>query len=124
MRIRKGKLVNNLEADYVGNNNLRNSFSSHQSLSVYEGGSEEEMTEVMEEPGREEETYGDQQDWEGEEIDPDDPYQINRLDDIPHDDLKELYAQVVDELLDMQLEFEEKIAEVEEKGKEELELQK
>ena len=59
-RLGVAKLVNNLEADRVGNNNLRNSFSSQHSSSVYEGGSEEEMTEVLEEPGREEETYGDQ----------------------------------------------------------------
>ena len=50
----------------------------------------------------------------GEEIDPDDPYQINRIDLIPHDHLKELYTGVVDELLDIQLEFEEKLQDAEE----------
>ena len=49
-------------------------------------------------------------------LDPDDPYQINRLNEIPHEHLKELYTQVVDELLDIQLEFEEKLAEVEEQA--------
>jgi len=49
-------------------------------------------------------------------LDPDDPYQINRLNDIQHEQLKELYTQVVDELLDIQLEFEEKLAEVEEQA--------
>ena len=49
-------------------------------------------------------------------LDPDDPYQINRLNDIPHEHLKELYTQVVDELLDIQLDFEEKLADVEEQA--------
>jgi len=35
------------------------------------------------------------------EFDPDDPYQINRINEIPHEHLKELYTQVVDELLDI-----------------------
>lgn len=48
-----------------------------------------------------------------DEIDPDDPYQINRIDNIPHEHLKELYTGVVDELLDIQLEFEEKLADAE-----------
>ena len=47
-------------------------------------------------------------------IDPDDPYQINRINEIPHEDLKDLYNQVVEELLDLQLDFEEKLADAEE----------
>jgi hypothetical protein len=38
------------------------------------------------------------------------------LNDIEHDVLKEMYTQVVDELLDLQLEFEEKLAEVEDQA--------
>lgn len=49
-------------------------------------------------------------------MDPDDPYQINRLNEISHEQLKELYTQVVDELLDIQLEFEEKLTEIEEQA--------
>ena len=40
---------------------------------------------------------------------------------IPHDHLKELYTGVVDELLDIQLEFEEKLTDAEEQSKEDLE---
>ena len=40
---------------------------------------------------------------------------------IPHDHLKELYTGVVDELLDIQLEFEEKLQDAEEQSKEDLE---
>jgi hypothetical protein len=36
------------------------------------------------------------------------------LDEIPHEHLKQLYTQVVDELLDLQLEYEEKLAEADE----------
>ena len=90
---------------------------------MYEGGEEENMTEVVEEPGHEDETYGEQQDFE-DDIDPDDPYQINRLNEMSHEYLKELYAQVVDELLDIQLEFEEKLAEAEDQAKGDLEAQK
>jgi isopenicillin N synthase-like dioxygenase len=37
------------------------------------------------------------------------------LHEIEHDVLKEMYTAVVDELLDIQLEFEEKLAEAEER---------
>ena len=72
----------------------------------------------------EDENWNEDQDYGDEEIDPDDPYQINRINDISHENLKELYTQVVDELLDLQLEFEEKLAETEEQAKVDLEKQK
>ena len=40
---------------------------------------------------------------------------------IPHEHLKELYTGVVDELLDIQLEFEEKLTDAEEQSKDDLE---
>ena len=62
--------------------------------------------------------YDDELDYGEEEalpdFDPEDPYQINRINEIPHSHLKDLYTQVVDELLDLQLEFEEKLADAEE----------
>ena len=65
-------------------------------------------------------TYGNsviqEEDEEDTGMDPDDPYQINRLNEISHEQLKELYTQVVDELLDIQLEFEEKLTEIEEQA--------
>lgn len=70
--------------------------------SIYEGGDGEDDED------------NNQEEYLEDEIDPDDPYQINRLNDIDHDVLKEMYTQVVDELLDLQLEFEEKLAEAEE----------
>lgn len=59
-----------------------------------------------------------------DDIDPDDPYQINQLNELPHEHLKELYQQVVDELLDIQLEFEEKLADVEEQSRVDLDKQR
>jgi len=62
-----------------------------------------------------EESYGD----DAEEMemsnldDPDDPYLLNQIDKIPHDHLKELYTGLVDQLLDLQLECDEKVAEAE-----------
>lgn len=83
---------------------------SSQSSVMYEGGSsQEEMAE--------EDPYYD-------EVDPDDPYNINKLEDIPHESLKDMYTQVVDELLDCQLEFEEKLADAEEQSHIELDNQK
>ena len=79
---------------------------------VYEGGESDENN------------YGDEQMYAEDDIDPDDPYQINNLHEIEHDTLKEMYTQVVDELLDLQLEFEEKLAEAEEHSASELEKQK
>ena len=59
-------------------------------MSVFEGGDDEDYElEEITETQRE------------EEIDPDDPYQINRINEIPHENLKDLYTQVVDELLDI-----------------------
>ena len=46
------------------------------------------------------------------------------LHEIEHDVLKEMYTAVVDELLDIQLEFEEKLAEAEERTQHELARQK
>lgn len=43
------------------------------------------------------------------------------MDNMPHEQLKELYTGVVDELLDIQLEFEEKLADAEDQGKDDLE---
>lgn len=75
------------------------------STTVFEGGDSEQNDQQQ---------YDDEdQIYPEDEIDPDDPYQINRLNEIDHDVLKEMYTQVVDELLDLQLEFEEKLAEVE-----------
>lgn len=77
---------------------------------MFEGGSsQEDMAE--------EDPYYD-------EVDPDDPYNINKLEDIPHESLKEMYTQVVDELLDIQLEFEEKLADAEEQSHIDLDNQK
>jgi hypothetical protein len=75
---------------------------------IFEGGSlDDHITEEGEHYGTEDQYYPD------EEIDPEDPYQINRINEIPHEHLKELYTGVVDELLDIQLEFEEKLADAE-----------
>lgn len=61
----------------------------------FEGGSQDAITEEDERYGTEDQYYPD------EEIDPEDPYQINRINEIPHEHLKELYTSVVDELLDI-----------------------
>lgn len=83
---------------------------SSESSVMFEGGSsQEDMAE--------EDPYYD-------EVDPDDPYNINKLEDIPHESLKEMYTQVVDELLDIQLEFEEKLADAEEQSHIDLDNQK
>ena len=87
----------------------RSPASSVASSFHFEGGSQDSQAidEVTEPYGTEDQYYPD------EEIDPEDPYQINRINDIPHEHLKELYTGVVDELLDIQLEFEEKLADAE-----------
>ena len=88
--------------------------------SAYEGGgsdgneNEEQLDELYDD---EEQAYAE------DDIDPDDPYQINRLNDIDHDILKEMYTQVVDELLDLQLEFEEKLGVAEDQAANDLETQ-
>lgn len=79
---------------------------------LYEGGSHHSSGGEYD-PEQNANSVIEEEDDEGA-LDPDDPYQINRLNEIPHEHLKELYTQVVDELLDIQLEFEEKLAEVEE----------
>ena len=86
--------------------------------SLYEGGSEDAH------PDQQDYQEDDQYEYDDAEIDPDDPYQINQLHEIDHDTLKEMYTQVVDELLDLQLEFEEKLVEVEEQAAADLEKQR
>ena len=61
-----------------------------------------------------------EEDGSGMDLDPEDPYQINRINVIPHEELKDLYNQVVEELLDLQLDFEEKLQEVEDESQEKL----
>lgn len=94
--------------------------SSVSSQQLFEGGSltgDREDQEAGYHQGEHDRTNSviEEEDEDGA-LDPDDPYQINRLNEIPHEQLKELYTQVVDELLDIQLEFEEKLAEVEEQA--------
>mmetsp|Transcript_19447 Transcript_19447/g.29905 ORF Transcript_19447/g.29905 Transcript_19447/m.29905 type:complete len:222 (+) Transcript_19447:39-704(+) len=108
--------------------------TSRSSSAVHEGGSNElshrhpaaDADEPIEEEeyAEEDENWNEEEAYLDEEIDPDDPYQINRVNEIPHENLKELYTQVVDELLDLQLEFEEKLAEAEDQAKADLEKQK
>lgn len=98
------------------------SSSSSLSNNVFEGGSsegKEEKTRAQEDDPYYDEDYGEE-----DEVDPNDPYHINRIDRIPHDSLKEMYTQVVDELLDIQLEFEEKLADQEEQSHVDLDNQK
>jgi hypothetical protein len=81
-----------------GRLSLGSSGSSSSSSQIFEGGSsegKEEETRAQEDPYYDED-YGDE-----DEVDPNDPYHINRIDRIPHDSLKEMYTQVVDELLDI-----------------------
>ena len=84
---------------------------------MYEGGNssngDNEYLEGGNNPGH---SVIQEEDEEDTGMDPDDPYQINRLNEISHEQLKELYTQVVDELLDIQLEFEEKLTEIEEQA--------
>lgn len=88
--------------------------SSSSSQQLYEGGSRHSSAEEQDYDAEQKGENSIIQEEDDEGLDPDDPYQINRLNEIPHEHLKELYTQVVDELLDIQLEFEEKLAEVEE----------
>ena len=90
---------------------IRSPTSSHSSSLDFEGGSDDRIIEEYDEEGEYTQDY---------EIDPEDPYQINRINEIPHEHLKELYTGVVDELLDIQLEFEEKLAEAEDNAKADL----
>ena len=81
----------------------------------FEGGEKSEEDEIqspgIDEPSNLEGQYDDEVD-DGADLD--DPYRINQLHEIPHEDLKDYYTEVVDELLDLQLEFEDKLAEAEE----------
>ena len=104
-----------------GRSSIGSSGSSSSSSQIFEGGSsegKEEETRAQEDPYYDED-YGDE-----DEVDPNDPYHINRINRIPHDSLKEMYTQVVDELLDIQLEFEEKLADAEEQAHVDLDNQK
>lgn len=93
----------------------RGSKSDSSGSDLFEGGGASEH-------GSEDDPYYGEDD--NEEVDPEDPYSINRIDEIPHEDLKEMYTQVVDELLDIQLEFEEKLADAEEQAAINMENQK
>lgn len=76
---------------------------SSRSSCVYEGGSRGSSGGANDNEYDEEQNANSviqEEDDEGA-LDPDDPYQINRLNEIPHEHLKELYTQVVDELLDI-----------------------
>ena len=92
----------------------RYSESSSSQRTQYEGGGEEDYGHEGINNGHS--IIYEEEEKDDTEMDPDDPYQINRLNDIPHEQLKELYTQVVDELLDIQLEFEEKLTEIEEQA--------
>lgn len=65
-----------------------NSDQSSSVSSQYEGGDSQDG-----------DPYGNEQ--EEQEIDPEDPYMINQLHLIEHDELKVMYQQVVDEILDL-----------------------
>lgn len=71
----------------------------------FEGGSSDENQAAE---------YDEDEQYVEDQLNPDDPYQINNLNEIDHETLKVMYEQVVDELLDLQLEFEDKLAEAEE----------
>lgn len=66
--------------------------SSQTSSAIFEGGDENQLSVLQEEDSRNFTQYGEEEPQYEDDIDPDDPYQINNLNEIEHDVLKEMYT--------------------------------